>query len=208
MPFSQSIKEELFVRSTRSCCLCHNFCGTKIEAHHIIPEGEGGKNDLDNGIALCFNCHAEVLNYNEKHPKGNKFTPKELKRHRDNWFKECSLPNISQEKESRHNESELNNGSLLNKRFDLPLESNGLIFKIKIEGRSEDIIDNPDLIELKPLCLKCELPLREKYGPTGMYGGVEWLVCPACGFKEKPSDIKSLAYQLRSIFIKKIKEKK
>jgi len=207
MPFSKKIKEELFVRSTRCCCLCHDFCGIKIEAHHIIPEEIGGSNDLDNGIALCFDCHADVLSYNEKHPKGNKFTPEELKRHRNNWFKKCSLSNRSKEKERGGSEPRLSKERLLNKRFDLPLESHGLIFRIKIEGRSEDIIDNPDLIELKPQCLKCELPLKEKYGSTGIYGGVEWLVCPACKFQMKPSDIKSLAYQLRSVFIKKIKEK-
>lgn len=91
MPFSQRTKEELLVRSERRCCLCHKFKGKKIEVHHIVPESEGGDNNFDNGIVLCFDCHEEVGSYNEKHPKGNKFTHRELKKHRDRWLAKCSL---------------------------------------------------------------------------------------------------------------------
>ncbi len=53
--------------------------------HHIIQEADGGSNDLDNAIALCFDCHADAGHYNPKHPRGTKFSPSELRRHRDNW---------------------------------------------------------------------------------------------------------------------------
>jgi hypothetical protein len=44
MGFPDKIREEALVRSGRHCCLCHKFCGTKIEAHHIklVADGEKG----------------------------------------------------------------------------------------------------------------------------------------------------------------------
>lgn len=57
-----------------------------MELHHIQPEADGGPSSLENCIPLCFNCHAEVGHYNERHPKGTKYRPGELRRHRDAWF--------------------------------------------------------------------------------------------------------------------------
>ncbi len=79
-------KEKILVACGRCCCVCHRFCGVKIELHHIIPESEGGKTDMDNCIALCFDCHADAGHYNTKHPKGTKYSPSELRMHRDKWF--------------------------------------------------------------------------------------------------------------------------
>ena len=80
------IKEEALVACGRRCCICHIFCGTKIELHHIIAENEEGPSTLDNCIPLCFNCHADVGHYNPAHPKGTKFSSTELRGHRDKWF--------------------------------------------------------------------------------------------------------------------------
>ena len=87
MPFPTAVKEDALVASGRHCCLCHRFCGTKIEVHHIKLESEGGANILENAIPLCFDCHADMTSYDVKHPKGTKYTEAELKRHRDNWYK-------------------------------------------------------------------------------------------------------------------------
>ena len=86
MPFTPPVAAEALVASGRHCCLCHRFCGVKIELHHITPESEGGSDELDNCIPLCFDCHAEVGHYNSKHPRGRKFSPTELRLHRDRWF--------------------------------------------------------------------------------------------------------------------------
>ncbi|MBV9676895.1 MAG: HNH endonuclease [Acidobacteriaceae bacterium] len=86
--FPPKVKTQALVAVGRHCCLCHKYCGTKIECHHIVPVEEGGPNTRANCIPLCFNCHAEVQSYNEKHPKGNRFRPEELKAHRDNWYKQ------------------------------------------------------------------------------------------------------------------------
>jgi len=90
MPFSPEVKREALVAAQRSCCICHVQCGAEIECHRIVPESRGGSNDLENCIPLCFNCHAKVEHYNPKHPIGNKFTPEELKQHRDKWVARVS----------------------------------------------------------------------------------------------------------------------
>lgn len=86
MPFSQKDVETALVLCGRHCCLCHKFCGTNIELHHIVPESKGGLDVLDNAIPVCFDCHAEVAHYNPQHPRGRKFTESELKAHRDAWY--------------------------------------------------------------------------------------------------------------------------
>jgi hypothetical protein len=61
-----------------------------MEIHHIVPEAEGGEDSEENGIPLCFDCHAEVPAYNPKHPKGRRFTSSELRKHRSQWFSICA----------------------------------------------------------------------------------------------------------------------
>jgi len=90
MSFSSSVKEEAFVKCGRCCCICGKFCGTKIEVHHIKPKAQGGDNTIENCVPLCFDCHAEMSTYDSKHPKGNKYSQSELKRHRDETFKKHS----------------------------------------------------------------------------------------------------------------------
>lgn len=87
MAFSPKIKEELLVASARHCCVCHRYRGTKLEIHHINPVEQGGKDTYENGIVLCFDCHSDAGHYYAKHPKGTKFTPAELKKHKEAWFK-------------------------------------------------------------------------------------------------------------------------
>lgn len=94
MPFSGKVAETALVACGRHCCLCHKFCGVKIELHHVIPESEGGDDTLENCIPLCFDCHTEVMHYNEKHPRGRKFTMAELKQHRDSWYRKASLSGV------------------------------------------------------------------------------------------------------------------
>jgi len=73
-----------------------------MELNHIVQASSGGEWTLENAIPLCFDCHAEVGHYNVQHPKGLKFTPTELKRHRDNWYaKVRSSGGISASEEHR-----------------------------------------------------------------------------------------------------------
>jgi hypothetical protein len=90
MPFSSETAARLLVRAARCCCICLQFKGSKMEIHHVVQEADGGGDDDDNGIPLCFDCHAEVNAYNNRHPRGRKYTPAELRQHRDHWFSQVA----------------------------------------------------------------------------------------------------------------------
>jgi hypothetical protein len=85
--FSQTEASALLARCHRRCCICHRYCGVKIELDHIIPRREGGTDEIENAIPVCFECHAEIHSYNDQHPRGRKFRPEELRLHRDQWLK-------------------------------------------------------------------------------------------------------------------------
>ena len=87
--FPQKDVDELLTACHRRCCICHRFCGVKIETDHIVPRDEGGQSTNDNAIAVCFECHAEIHSYNDRHPRGRKFRPEELRRHKEQWLETC-----------------------------------------------------------------------------------------------------------------------
>jgi hypothetical protein len=66
-----------------------------MELNHIVSVAQGGQWTFENSIPLCFDCHAEVGHYNVEHPKGLKFTPKELREHRDRWFRKIQQSGAS-----------------------------------------------------------------------------------------------------------------
>ena len=95
MGFTKDIRTMALVASARHCCVCHRRKGVKVEVHHIIPEATSHDNSLDNAISLCFDCHCDAGHYNSRHPRGTKFSPEELKRHREEWYrivKENQIP--------------------------------------------------------------------------------------------------------------------
>ena len=83
MAFDRAEVSKLLAKCHRRCCICHNFCGVKIETDHIIPAGDGGSDKIENAIPLCFECHAEAHSYNNKHPRGRKYLPDELLLHKE-----------------------------------------------------------------------------------------------------------------------------
>lgn len=89
MGFNQSDADRLLVACHRRCCVCHRYCGVRMEIDHIIPTAEDGTDTYDNAIAVCFDCHAEIHHYNPAHPKGRRFGRDELKAHKDQWLAFC-----------------------------------------------------------------------------------------------------------------------
>lgn len=87
MGFPESVANKALVLCGRCCCICHKFCGTKIELHHIEQKAYGGEDTLENCIPLCFDCHSDMGKADPKHPKGKRYTKEELIHHRDNWYK-------------------------------------------------------------------------------------------------------------------------
>ena len=65
-------------------------CGFKMELDHIDPKANGGPDTIDNAIPVCFECHAEIHAYNDKHPRGRKYRPEELKKHKEQWLNLCT----------------------------------------------------------------------------------------------------------------------
>jgi hypothetical protein len=94
MPFPPNVAEKGLLDCGRCCCICHKFCGFKIELHHIVQKSEGGKDSYENCIPLCLDCHAEVKAYNPKHPKGRKYTETELIEHRNRWYEKIRNKNF------------------------------------------------------------------------------------------------------------------
>ena len=87
MPFPKDVRDIALVNSHRRCCVCHEFGGRSVNVHHIVQEADGGPNVLENAICLCLRCHAEAGHFNSRHPMGTKYSPAELRAHRDQWWK-------------------------------------------------------------------------------------------------------------------------
>ena len=60
-----------------------------MELHHIVPHEAHGTDEIGNAIPVCFECHAEIALYNDKHPRGRKYRSDELRLHKDQWLKIC-----------------------------------------------------------------------------------------------------------------------
>lgn len=86
MGFPDSVSAEAMAASGRCCCICHRFCGPKMELHHIRQRVDGGEDTLDNCIPLCFDCHSDMGKADPKHPKGKRYSERELRLHRDKWY--------------------------------------------------------------------------------------------------------------------------
>lgn len=104
MPLPKAVREEVLVRSRRTCCVCHRFGGRNVEVHHIVPEADGGPDTIENAIALCFRCHAEAGHYNPRHPRGTAYSPSELRKHRDAWWSYCANDFSEEDKPLGYNE--------------------------------------------------------------------------------------------------------
>jgi len=90
MAFDKNEVSTLLAQCHRRCCVCHRFCGVKMELHHVEHKSDGGSDDIENAIPLCFECHAEVNHYNDAHPRGRKFTKEELFSHKHQWLDICA----------------------------------------------------------------------------------------------------------------------
>lgn len=90
MVFDPADVERLLVACHRRCCVCHRYCGVRMEIDHIVQKDDRGPDTYDNAIAVCFDCHAEIHHYNPVHPKERRFRPSELKAHRNQWLSFCA----------------------------------------------------------------------------------------------------------------------
>ncbi len=78
MAFPESTKLSVKRRAHFACCLCKSM---GVEAHHIIPQADGGSDSEDNAAPLCPSCH-ETYGAN---PEKRKF----IRQVRDLWYDIC-----------------------------------------------------------------------------------------------------------------------
>lgn len=80
--FNEEDKIRILQWCGRHCCLCGKFAGIEIEIAHL----ENHSSDIDDAIPLCFDCHAAIGDHNAKHPRGKKYSIRELKARRDQIY--------------------------------------------------------------------------------------------------------------------------
>lgn len=69
-PIPEDTRREVWERCKGRC----EYCGKKaIDPHHIIYRSKGGDNKADNLIALCRDCHDDVLIRQEIAKNPNKY---------------------------------------------------------------------------------------------------------------------------------------
>ena len=90
MGFSENVQAEALVACGRCCCICHKFCSTKITLHHIRQKVYGGDDSFDNCIPLCLDCHEDMGKADPNHSIGKHYSEKELRMHRDAWYRRCA----------------------------------------------------------------------------------------------------------------------
>lgn len=54
-----SLREQVFSRD-RYCCKWCRVPGGRLDPHHILPRGRGGKDELDNLVSLHRLCHSFI----------------------------------------------------------------------------------------------------------------------------------------------------
>jgi hypothetical protein len=82
------------VKCGRRCCICRRFRPTKLQVHHIVEKGQGGNDEEDNLVVICFSCHSDV---HTKVPFARRFSHAELKGHRDALIKQVAQGAFSAE---------------------------------------------------------------------------------------------------------------
>lgn len=75
MAFSQTVKDQAYIRAGGMCECTRTGCGHKgrcyaslstrsgWHAHHIHADSKGGADTLSNCEALCVDCHANTYSY-------------------------------------------------------------------------------------------------------------------------------------------------
>lgn len=192
MSFDIETKARMFSRCARVCCLCFKQCGTNIEAAHIMAESDGGSNDEDNGIPLCFDCHQEIGAYNDKHPKGNKFTPIELKARRDRLYSLIEK-GFSPTRQVPIPDEIFMNISVNNKSIETPVMAD-------FEFPEERMLSYRVTKDVKQLQIDPQMGYLSKLGDGGPVSGFKNMLSPFRWYFPK-LDIKILNDSTKAIFL-------
>jgi len=75
MAFNEKIKLQAKEMSAFRCCICHK---PFVEVHHVMPQADGGSDELENAAPLCSSCHDLY--------GGNPEKQKAIRQMRDHWW--------------------------------------------------------------------------------------------------------------------------
>lgn len=79
MPFPEPVKLLAKQQANFRCIVCHQ---PWVEVHHILPQANGGADDIDNAAPLCGSCHTQY--------GGNPDLRKQMRERRDWWWARCA----------------------------------------------------------------------------------------------------------------------
>lgn len=79
MPFRETVKTEARRRADFRCVICHELW---VEVHHIVPQADGGGDEIENAAPLCGSCHNAY--------GGNPDLRNRLREMRDDWWDRCA----------------------------------------------------------------------------------------------------------------------
>ncbi len=168
MPFPPRVRQEALVAAARHCCVCRRYKGIKVEVHHIVPEGEGGSDEIKNAIVLCFDCHADAGHYNPKHPRGTQFSRGELLRARDAWNERVRDGSV----ETADEASPVHARHLICKSFELLAEiTQGDTTRFPV--KSPLLAESPALTLARALVVGNPTPFRHASCYGGSFGTLE-----------------------------------
>ena len=80
MAFTESLKLDVKHKAAFRCCRCQAI---GIEIHHIVPQAEGGADNIENSAPLCAKCHSDFGD--------NPLKRKEIREMRDWWYQQVSI---------------------------------------------------------------------------------------------------------------------
>ena len=81
MPFSEKIKNGVSKKACYRCSICHRL--KALDIHHIIPQSEGGSDEINNAAPVCKSCH-KIYGFN---PDRRTY----IREQRDYWYENANL---------------------------------------------------------------------------------------------------------------------
>lgn len=164
LAFPEPVKREVKRRAAFRCCRCQKI---GVEIHHIVPESEGGSDDIDNAAPLCAKCHAD---YGDNPRKRT-----EIREMRDWWYEQVKKSFSIGDPRFQILEEKLDTLILQQAENQLELEEIKTVLH-NYYGVLIEQVDNSNVKTIVSSIINIEKPPFIKGSPCQMSGQP----CPAC----------------------------
>jgi len=91
MAFPEKEAQALIVQCHRRCCICHRFCGVKMELDHIVPREQDGRIGSRTRSRSVSSVTRRSICTMTSIPEGGSTAPRELRATRSNGFKSAGI---------------------------------------------------------------------------------------------------------------------